>query len=285
MTRRSVLTLLFIGILLASCGPTAAGQPTPDIKGTIDANAQTMVVALFQTQTALAPSATNTSLPTVTLLPSSTALVIPSSSPTVYVAQSVYLSPTPTGTYYTSTPLASSLGVGCNNLQLVESFTSPEGPFLPGQSFTQSWQVENNGTCNWMFVYAWTYVSGDKFGETTSARLGKVIGPVKWTTLSVSMTAPKNSGTYKASWRLTDGNTAFGATLPVNITVGGPTNTPKAPTETPDLRLTAEALNTAVAGTLTKEAENAAGTASAVAAAATAACAVTPPPSGCIIVP
>src|SRR5512134_2908125 len=173
MTRRSLLTLLLIGLLLASCGPSADGQPTPDIQGTIGANAETMVAALFQTQTALAPAATDTPLPTITPLPSSTALAL--STATVFVAQGVYLSPTPTGTYYTATPLASSLGVGCNNLGLVESWTEPDSPLTAGQSFTQYWQVANTGTCNWMYVYTWNYASGDKFGETTSVRLGKLI--------------------------------------------------------------------------------------------------------------
>lgn len=288
MTRRSLLTLLLIGLLLASCGPSADGQPTPDIQGTIGANAETMVAALFQTQTALAPAATNTPLPTITSLPTSTALAL--STATVFVAQGgVYLSPTPTGTYYTATPLASSLGVGCNNLGLVESWTEPDSPLNAGQSFTQYWQVANTGTCNWMYVYAWNYVSGDKFGETTSVRLSKLIEPGKWTTLSVNMHAPKNSGTYKASWRLTDGGgTVFGAVLPVSITVGGPTKTPKPDTAATSAAKTVAAgvaqtsaaaaqqtavqaaINTAVAQTQTQAAVNATN------AAGTATCAADP---------
>lgn len=251
MTRRSLLTLLLIGILLVSCAPD---QPTPDINATIAANAQTMVAAIFQTQTALAPSATNTALPTVTPLPTSTALAL--STPTVGIQQPVFVaaSPTPTGTYYTATPLASSLGVGCNNLRLIESFTSPAGPFLPGQDFTQSWQVENNGTCDWMFVYSLAFASGEKMGSGSSVRLSKKIEPGKWTTLSVTLHAPSKAGTYKASWRFTDGGgTQFGAVLPVNITVGGPTNTPKPPTSTntsPAPSATPDFAQTTIAGTV-----------------------------------
>src|SRR5512140_215123 len=124
MTRRSFLLLLLIGLLIASCGPSGAGQGTPDINGTIAANAQTMVAALFQTQTALAPAATNTALPTATAFPSSTALTT-LLSPTVFVAQPVYIAPTATPTGPTSTPLASSLGVGCNNLRVINSWTDP----------------------------------------------------------------------------------------------------------------------------------------------------------------
>jgi hypothetical protein len=126
---------------------------------------------------------------------------------------------TPTGTYYTATPLSSSLAVGCNNLRLIRSFTEPEGPFKPGQSFEQNWQVENNGKCDWVYLYELLFVSGNRMSGS-SQRLGKVIPPGKWTTLSVEMEAPENNGTHTASWRMSDGaGTQFGATLPVSIKV------------------------------------------------------------------
>ena len=251
MTQRSLLILLLIGTLLASCAPSGAGTPTPDINTMVAANAQTMVAALFQTQTALAPSATNTALPTVTPLPSSTALAL--STATTFIQQPVYIAASPTPTGPTPTPLASSLSVGCNNLRLINSYTDPEGPFIRGQRFVQYWQVENNGTCDWLYLYTLEFASGDKLGEGSSQRLGNKFPPGKWTTFSVVLHTPDNkSGTFKASWRLTDGaGKAFGAVLPVSITVGGPTNTPKPPTATPNLQQTADSANTAVAAAAT----------------------------------
>jgi len=251
-----MLLLLLIGILLASCAPSTSGQPTPDILGTTNALAGTMAAALFQTQTALAPSATVSPIATVTSLSSPTALSL--STPTTSVQQPVLIvsTATPTGTYYTATPLASSLGSGCKNLRLINSWTEPEGPFIPGQQFTQVWQVENNGTCEWLYLFEMVFASGDKLGDATSVRFGNKIPPEKWTTLQVGMRAPNKSGTFKASWRMTDGaGTSFGAVLPVSITVGGSTNTPK-----PDTAATAvaetvgaqNAINTAVAGTQTQ---------------------------------
>ncbi len=267
MTRRSLLLLLLIGLLLASCAPSASGQPTPDTNGTIQAAAQTMVAALAQTQTALAPTATNTALPTVTSAPSATALAL-LMSPTVFVQQPVFIAASATPTGPTPTPLASSLGVGCKNLRLINNWTDPDSPLNPGQNFTQFWQVENNGTCDWMYLFTFEYASGDKLGETTSVKLGNRFPPDKWTTLSVSMHAPNKSGTYRASWRMTDGGTQFGAILPVSITVGGPTNTPKPDTAATNAAAQQNAVNTAVAATLTKAAENANATASSVAATA-----------------
>lgn len=218
--RRSLIPILLAGVLLASCGGQAAGEPTPDVNGTVMAGAQTMAVSVFQTQTAVAPTATNTLAPTPTLLATNTALALP--SPLASATQGAvifFASPTPTGTFYTATPVAGSLAVGCNNLRLISSYTEPEGPFKPGQSFTQYWQVENNGKCDWVYIYEWVYVSGDRMSGS-NRRLSKVIPPGKWTTLSVELEAPNSTGTRTASWRLTDGGgTAFGATLPVSIKV------------------------------------------------------------------
>jgi hypothetical protein len=210
---------------------------------TVAAGAQTMVAAVFQTQTAIAPSATYTPLPSLTPLPSSTMtpLTLPTGGtiPTRAVIV-VAASATPTGTYYTATPLSSSLASGCKNLRLISSYTQPEGPFAPDQEFTQYWQVENNGSCDWLFVYEVVHVSGERMGGS-SVRLSKKIEPGKWTTLAVNLDAPVDNGTYNATWRFTDGGgTQFGQSLPVSITVNrnpGPTNT-------------VNALQTTVAGTV-----------------------------------
>jgi hypothetical protein len=79
--------------------------------------------------------------------------------------------------------------------------------------------VENNGTCDWVYVFEYVHSSGDRMGGSTR-RLGKVIPPGKWTTISVELEAPDSAGTHSASWRLTNGSgTAFGSTLPVSIKV------------------------------------------------------------------
>jgi hypothetical protein len=233
MTRRTLILLLLIGILLAACAPSAPGQPTPDIQGTANALGATLAVAVFQTQTALAPAATNTAIPTATSLATSTPLTL--STPTTFVQQPVLAvsTATPTGTYYTATPLASSLGSGCKNLRLINSWTVPEGPFIAGQEFTQVWHVENNGTCEWLYMFTFEFASGDRTGEATSVRFGSKAPAGEWRQISVGMRAPNKTGTYEASSKMTDGAGAqFGAPLPVSITVTGSTNTPKPPTAT-----------------------------------------------------
>ena len=226
LARRSLFAWLLTGLILVSCGAPAAGEPTPNVEETIAAGALTMVAAVFQTQTAAAPTATDTPLPTVTAAPTTSPLALP--SPFITVTQSVifFSSPTPTGTFYTATPGVGTLSYGCNNLLLIESFTDPEGPFQPRQSFTQYWQVANVGTCDWLYQYELVHVSGNRLSGN-SQRLNNKIEPKKWTRLSVELEAPDDPGTYTATWRFTDGaGHGFGSTLPVSIRVKAPTPYP-----------------------------------------------------------
>ena len=219
--QRSLLPFLLVGILLASCGSPAASESTPDVDATIQSDAETMVVSLLQTQTALAPTATDTAIPAPsrTTAPTTMALLLPSPAASATRALLGTFVPSPTGTFYTVTPNPASLAVGCNNLRLISSYTEPRGTFAPGQEFTQYWQVENNGTCDWVYLYHLVHLSGDRMGGSPG-RLGKVIAPAKWTTLSVDLEAPRQTGTYTAAWRFSDqGSTAFGSTLGVSIVV------------------------------------------------------------------
>jgi hypothetical protein len=259
--RRSFVSMLVIGIFLASCaGQPPAGQPTSDVNATVASGAQTLVASVFQTQTAAAPTVTNTALPTVTPLPTSSPLALPSPIASATQGFVFIASPTPTGTFYTVTPNPNTLSYGCNNLLLIRSYTDPEGPFKPGQSFVQRWQVANSGTCDWLYLYSLTFVSGERMGGNGS-RLSNKIEPGKWTTLEVGLDAPNSSGTYTANWRFTHADgTPFGSVLPVSIKVEkdpDPTRTPTstntspAPTNTPNLIETSNAINTAIAGTST----------------------------------
>jgi hypothetical protein len=181
-----------------------------------------MVASVFQTQTAAAPTVTNTSSPTVTVAATTSPMALPSPLATFTQGVLFFATATPTGTFYTQTPNPGTLSYGCNNLLLIESFTEPEGPFQPGQSFEQNWQVSNTGTCDWLYLYELVYVSGERLSGN-SRRLSKKIEPGKWTTLSVELEAPTREGTYSASWRFTDGaGHGFGSTLPVSITVKKP---------------------------------------------------------------
>jgi hypothetical protein len=236
IARRQFLPLLLIGILLTSCGgQVAAGEPTPNVEATIAAGAQTMVAAVFQTQTAAAPTASNTPLPTPTVATAAaTTSPIALSSPLPTFTQGVifFASATPTGTFFTATPNPNTLSYGCNNMLLIKSYTEPDGPFKPGQAFTQHWQVANTGTCDWLYLYNVQFVSGERMGGN-GGRLSNKIEPGKWTTLSVDLDAPNSAGTYTANWRFAHADgTYFGSVLPVSIKVEKNPDPTKTPTNT-----------------------------------------------------
>ncbi len=190
------LTFLIIGLLSTSCATSAASQLTPDVNSTIVARAQTIVVELNQTGTASVPI-TMTPLLTLTPLPTS-------------------LSPTASAT---ASPISYSLPVGCNSLKVISAFTTATNPLRAGQSFTQSWQVENNGTCNWDQSYHLILVSGENLGASPS-RLSQVVPPGKSITLSLGLIAPNQDGVYNAAWRFSDAEgMPFGETLSVSIVV------------------------------------------------------------------
>jgi len=237
--RKSMLVFLIFGVFVASCGGQAATEPAPDINAILTAGVGTLAASIFETQTAMVPPATHT--PASTASPSGTpfSLATSTSSPTqgfffnpVVVIAS--LSPTPIGTQYTPTVNPSTLAFGCNNLLLISDVTIPAGTVLkPGESFTKTWKVQNNGTCNWVFQYRLAFVSGERM-EGEPAGLGKVIEPQKWTQVSINLIAPTKAGTVVGNWRMS-GQTgrAFGSTLTVSIVVAPPANNPLPPTDTP----------------------------------------------------
>lgn len=236
IARRTLISLLFITILLTSCGGQVASSPTPDVNATVASGAQTMVAAVFQTQTAVAPTITNTVPPTVTPVPSSTALALP--SPLASATQQAFFAntviPSVTGTFYTTTPNPSTLGYGCNNLALVRDVTYPSGSeVLPGTTFVKTWQVANTGTCDWLYLYELVFVSGDRMGGNNH-RLSDRVPPKEWRQFSVELDAPREPGTYTGTWRLSDGaGHAFGANLTVSIKVRAATRTPRPATAYP----------------------------------------------------
>ena len=226
MTRKTLILLLIIGLLITSCTGQNPSEPTPDVNAILTAGVGTFAAAIFQTQTAQVPPATST--PTIT--PTATATVatpIPLASPTASATQLVFVAPlitftaVPTGTQFTPTANPNSLGFGCNNLLLLRDENVPAGTvFKPEESFTKTWKVANTGTCDWVYLYHLVFISGDDVGGREPGRLGKVIEPGKWTQLSINLRAPKAPGKYAAYWRFADqsGN-AFGSTLGVSIEV------------------------------------------------------------------
>jgi hypothetical protein len=222
-TGKIILFILFASALLASCGGQPPASPTPDMNALLTQSIGTLSASFFLTQTAIVPTATNTSLPTPTPLATSTPLALPSplaSATQGYFATAIVY-PSVTGTVYTPTTNPSSQAYGCNNLGLIRDVTIDSGEEMAaGEKFTKTWQVANTGTCDWLSGYRLVPVSGASLAEDSVKVPNAPVPPNEWRQVSVKMNAPNAAGTYTQYWRLSDGaGHTFGSTLGVTIVV------------------------------------------------------------------
>jgi hypothetical protein len=226
--------IISLTLLLAACAGTA--DATADPNAIMTQSIGTMVASFFGTQTAMYTPASPTS--TVTQTPFSTPTFLTSTPLAGATATFPYYSPTPgtitpTGTLSTATINPGSLAVGCNNLAFVRDVNIPPGSVLPkNKDMTKTWKVENNGSCNWMYQFSLVLLSGDSFGAS-GTKLDKQVASGNWTELSIAFTTPNKPGTYTSYWRLSNGQSMFGATLVLSFVVAEPTKTSAPATAAP----------------------------------------------------
>jgi len=158
LKKHVLISTLLVGLLLSSCAGQATEAPTLDASVIMTDAVNTFVASMNQTQTAQALLVTNTATasPTVTSSPIGLATTTPPPTWTlapVLSLPTVFKSPTATGTQYTPTVNPGLSAVGCNNLGLIYDVNVPAGSvFKPGENFTKTWKVENNGTCDWVYL-------------------------------------------------------------------------------------------------------------------------------------
>ena len=198
---------------LTACNIGATPAPT------VDANAiytQAMETALAgfsvqMTQTAMAvpPTAipTNTPLATFTLLPTFPPLTGATAGVGTLAIGTVPVLGTPVGTL----PAES-----CNNSQFIADVTIPDGTVMkPGNDFTKTWTLKNNGTCKWDDGYAFVFVAGDKMDgyDVTLKKPSDFVDPGESINLAVDMTAHVAEGEYTGCWRMKDDQGFYFGTL------------------------------------------------------------------------
>ena len=181
----SILTVLIL--TLSACNlPSSAPTPTEASNAVLTAAALTVQAQLtqpaaFSTPTLPLPAATNTS---AVSLPTSQASTLP--------------------------PAASATPV-CDQAQFVRDITIPDGSQIaPGGTFTKTWRLRNAGACTWS-GYTLVFESGDQMGGTSPQTIGAV-PPGQEVDISVNLTAPLTSGSYRGYWRIRN---ASGVLIPV----------------------------------------------------------------------
>ncbi|MCD6356809.1 MAG: hypothetical protein J7L66_05930 [Anaerolineaceae bacterium] len=96
----------------------------------------------------------------------------------------------------TSTPLP------CNKPKFISETIPDNSIFDPGDSFTKTWTVRNDGTCSWTTDYKLVFTSGNQMGGPAVKNFSSNVNPGESVTLSVDLTAPSGDGTYKGTWKI-----------------------------------------------------------------------------------
>ena len=212
--RPRLITILITGILLL----TACNRPSADTTPTVDVNqVQTHVVETY----AVAMTQTASAQPTVQLFPTLTP------SPTIAPLATLA---SPLATIPQATAAATK---SCYSMAYVSDVTIPDNTAVtPGQSFTKTWKVVNNGSCAWDAGFKFAFVTGDAMSGTTYT-LPSAVPVNAIVEISIAMIAPTNkTGAVRGDWRMsTASGQFFGEQIYVIVVVGGTavTNTPSYP--------------------------------------------------------
>lgn len=183
---RSISILIVIIIfILSACNLPRNGTPTEAPNAVLTAAALTVQAQMTQ------PVAFST--PTLPLsLPTNTSISVPTLPPAT-------LPPPPSATAV------------CDQAQYIKDITIPDGSQLaPGATFTKTWRLRNAGVCTWS-GYTLVFDSGDLMSGSSPIPIGTV-SPGQDVDISVNLTAPSTSGSYRGYWRLRNGS---GILIPV----------------------------------------------------------------------
>lgn len=183
---------------LASCG-AAGEEPTPTLSPEEIRTEAVSTFAAALTETAqAAPTETATASATPTPQASDTPAAASTQAPTQVLATA-----------------------SCYGLAFVSDVTIPDNSELdPGEEFTKTWRVRNNGSCAWESGFRFNFIGGEAMGGS-SVTLEDVVAPGEEQELSVELVAPDEEGTFRGNWRMaTAAGTHFGDEVYVLIIVG-----------------------------------------------------------------
>lgn len=192
MKNQKILLLMLIGILLLS--GCKLGEDETEAELMITQAVQTVEAQMTETALAI-PTFTPTLEPSPTLTPTE----VP--SPTITVQ--------PTAAQPTANPYLST----CDMATFIDDVTIPDGTTMaPGESFTKTWELRNDGTCTWNANYQLIYLSGNPMGGPTSKSFTtEDVPPGESVQISIDLVAPTSPGQYTGYYLLrTDAGLNFG---------------------------------------------------------------------------
>jgi hypothetical protein len=83
----------------------------------------------------------------------------------------------------------------------VSDVTVPDGTvFEPGETFTKTWRLRNDGDSTWTTSYSVVFDEGNDMGADASIPLTNEVAPGQTVDISVEMTAPDDVGEHSGFW-------------------------------------------------------------------------------------
>jgi len=108
-------------------------------------------------------------------------------------------------------PAATATPRPCNKPNFQSETIPDNSEFDPGDTFTKTWTVRNDGTCTWTTDYSFVFISGDQMGGASSKTFSSKVEPGDTVTLGLDLTAPSDDGTYSGTWKIkSDDGEKFG---------------------------------------------------------------------------
>lgn len=181
-----LLTIASILIMISGCNFPKAEQPgeSGDMQLIMTSAAETASVQLTQIVI--------DGLVQQLTVQSSTAIV-----PVTATPQPGLVVPTSTPAYSTPTP------VPCYSVQFISDVTIPDGSeFAPGEAFTKTWRLKNNGSCTWQSNTQLIFVSGNAMTGLAAKDIGFTVAPGQTGDISIALKAPDGSGVYEGFYQL-----------------------------------------------------------------------------------
>jgi hypothetical protein len=214
---RLFVLFTLLATVLAGCNmPRNAADSEPDVTQAY----QTVSARLTEAAT-LTPRVTATQPPTAT--PATSTPTSPVTPGTVTATVKATSAPT------TGAKLCDQAAPGVP----IDVTVPDDTKFKPGEGFTKTWRLQNNGTCTWTKNYSLAVFSGDAMDAPDSVPMPSNVAPGQSVDISVDLTAPDSAGTYQGNWKLRNQDDAWfgigpGGSSPfwVRIVVTGSADTP-----------------------------------------------------------
>jgi len=114
-------------------------------------------------------------------------------------------------------------GNDCNRSKFISETVKDNSDFAPGQTFTKTWTVRNDGSCTWTNAYTFRFTQGTRMEGEKTMNLKQSVHPGENYTFELDLVAPEEPGTYTGRWEIFDekGNSFGWYTVMIDVVVDG----------------------------------------------------------------